>query len=98
MKSDTIISRLRKNSPALRERGVLHAALFGSRARGDERPDSDTDIMVELDPDMKITVFDYVKLKEMIGELVGGPVDVINRDSLKPHVQPTAMADAIYAF
>jgi uncharacterized protein len=35
----------------LRARGVTHAALFGSRARGDAREDSDTDIMIEIDPE-----------------------------------------------
>ena len=43
-----IIARLRENEEALRARGVVHAALFGSRALGDARPDSDTDIMIEI--------------------------------------------------
>jgi uncharacterized protein len=50
MNGPEIIARLRENEPALRARGVSHAALFGSRARGDNRPDSDIDIMIELDP------------------------------------------------
>ncbi len=41
MNREEIIARLRENETALRARGVAHAALFGSRARGDERPDSD---------------------------------------------------------
>jgi predicted nucleotidyltransferase len=76
-------------------RGVAHAALFGSRARGDARPDSDTDIMVEFDPQARVTVFDYAGLKEYIASLFDGPVDVVNRDGLKPYVTP---ADAVYAF
>ena len=51
---------LRKSERALRERGVLHAALFGSMARGENHSGSDVDIMVEIDPDARITVFDYV--------------------------------------
>jgi uncharacterized protein len=47
----------------LRARGVAHAALFGSRVRGDNRPDSDTDIMIEVDPDAHITVFDHAGFK-----------------------------------
>jgi uncharacterized protein len=98
MNRQQIIARLRENEAALRARGVAHAALFGSRARGDDRPDSDTDIMVEIDPAARLTLFDYAGLKEDIASLFDGPVDVVNRDSLKPHVKPAATTDAIYAF
>src|ERR1700692_1023383 len=93
-----IIARLRENEAALRQRGVAHAALFGSRARGDQRPDSDTDIMIEFDPTARITVFDYAGLKDYIAELFDGRVDVVNRDGLKPYLKPAATSDAIYAF
>ncbi len=98
MNRQDILERLRQNELALRARGVTHAALFGSRARGDNRPDSDTDIMIEVDPAAHITVYDYVGLKEYIGSLFDGPVDVVSRDGLKPYVRPAATADAIYAF
>jgi predicted nucleotidyltransferase len=98
MDRQAIIARLRENESALRARGVMHAALFGSRARGDERPDSDTDIMVEIDPAIRLTLFDYAGLKEDIAVLFEGPVDVVNRDNLKPYLKPAAIADAIYAF
>ena len=44
MITQEILAKLRENEAALRERGVAHAALFGSRVHGDNRPDSDTDI------------------------------------------------------
>jgi predicted nucleotidyltransferase len=98
MTREDIIARLRENEAALRKRGVAHAALFGSRARGDHRPESDTDIMIELDPAARITVFDYAGLKSYIAALFDGPVDVVNRDGLKPYVRPAVTADATYAF
>jgi uncharacterized protein len=51
-----IITRLREKQAALRERGVRHAALFGSCAHDEARPDSDVDIMIELDPAARIGV------------------------------------------
>jgi predicted nucleotidyltransferase len=98
MNSREALETLRRSEQALRARGVRRAALFGSVARGENRPGSDIDIMVEIDPDAHITVFDYVGLKEYIAGLFDGPVDVVSRDGLKPYVRPTAMTDAIYAF
>ena len=98
MKRDEIIQKLKEREADLRAQGVTHAALFGSIARGDDRPDSDIDIMIELDPAARVTMFDYVEIKEYIEGLFSEPVDVVNRDGLKPLVRPKATADAIYAF
>jgi uncharacterized protein len=72
--------------------------LFGSRARGDARPDSDTDIMVEIDPEARIGVWDYVGIKDFITGLFDGPVDVVKRKTLKPYVRSSVIADAVNAF
>ena len=98
MDTQSILNRLRASEAALRARGVAHAALFGSRARGDNRADSDTDIMIEFDPRAVVSVYDYVGLKDYIATLFEGPVDVVNREGLKPWLRPAAIADAIYAF
>jgi predicted nucleotidyltransferase len=98
MNGQEIIARLRENERELRSRGVTHAAVFGSRAGGDGRPDSDTDIMIEIDPEAPVGVYEYVRIKEYIASLFDGPVDVVERESLKPYVRPAATADAIYAF
>jgi len=95
---EEIIERLRENEAVLRQRGVLHAALFGSRARNEQQSESDTDIMIVLDPEARLTIFDYAELKSDIGDLLDGAVDVVNRDGLKPHLKPAAVSDAIYAF
>jgi len=98
MTREQIIDRLRKNESALRERGIVHASLFGSRARGEERPGSDIDVMIEIDPDAPIGVWEYVGLKRYVASLFKGRVDVVSRDALKPHVRPSAERDALSAF
>ncbi len=98
MNSQEILARLKENETALRSRGVSHAALFGSRARGDNRPDSDVDIMIEIDPEAHVGVWGYAGLKEYIAALFDGPVDVVDREALKSYVAPAATADTIYAF
>ncbi|RYB03113.1 nucleotidyltransferase family protein [Lichenibacterium ramalinae] len=98
MDRDGIIARLRDAEGVLRRRGVNHAALFGSAARGEADADSDIDILVDLDPEVVRTVFDYAGLKGFIADMFDGCVDVVDREGLKPHVRPSAMADAVYAF
>jgi predicted nucleotidyltransferase len=93
-----IIDMLRQHEAALRARGVSRAALFGSCARGDNRPDSDIDIMVEIDPAAGIGVYEYVALKDYVAALFDGPVDVVSHDGLKPSIKPAVIADAIFAF
>ncbi len=63
--------RIRENERDLCARGVAHAALFGSRARDDNRADSDTDIMIDIDPAAEATmsVYDYVGLRRHIASL-----------------------------
>jgi uncharacterized protein len=82
----------------LRAKGVAHAALFGSIARGDDRPDSDIDIMVEFVEDSKMDLFRYVGIVQSVEDLFPTRVDVANRIALKTHVRPSAERDAIYAF
>jgi uncharacterized protein len=98
MNTQEALATLRRYESALRARGIRHAAVFGSIARGENRPDSDLDIVIEVDPEARMTVFDYVGLKEYIAGLFDGPVDVVSRAGLKPHVRSAVTADAIYAF
>ena len=54
--------------------------------------------MIEIDPDAHIGVWGYAGLKVYIAALCDGPVDVVDREALKPTLAPAATADAIHAF
>ena len=98
MDAQDALSTLRRHQSALRARGVTHAAVFGSVSRGEKRPDSDLDIMIDIDPEAHVTLFDYVGLKDYIASLFDGPVDVIDREALKPHLRVPATQNMLYAF
>jgi uncharacterized protein len=98
MNREQVLARLRAHEQELRHRGVLHAALFGSVARGDARSDSDLDILIELEPDASVDLFDYIGLTHYLADLFPVRVDVADRENLKPHVRPSAEREAVYAF
>jgi len=77
--------------------GVEHAAVFGSVARGDARMDSDVDVLVELDSQRPMGLFEYARVKLYIGELIEG-ADVVNRKTLKPLLRDAILQDAVNAF
>ena len=98
MNRDTIIATLKSREADLRRLGVRHIALFGSAARDEATEASDIDILVDLQPDAPIGVFEYVGLTQFIADLFPLPVDVANHARLKPHVRPSAKREAVYAF
>ena len=81
----------------MRSRGAERIARFGSAARGDARPDGDVDLMVEIDPEARLGVFEYVGIVQFPEDLFGGHVDVGNRDGLEPIVKPAIEREAVYA-
>jgi hypothetical protein len=100
MTKDEVIATLRRHQAELEEQGVQHAALFGSLARDEAGPDSDIDIMIDIEPEASRTmgIFDLVELQLLIGDLFEGRVDVVESEGFKRHVKPSAVRDAIYAF
>ena len=92
------IKVLRRHESDLRARGIVHAALFGSVARDEPGPRSDVDILIELDPELKLDIFAYAGLKRYVAGLFNGPVDVVNKAALKPHLRQPVSADAVDAF
>jgi uncharacterized protein len=95
---EEVVATSRAHRAELHKRGVRHAALFGSIARGEGKRTSDIDILIELDPEAPVGIFEYVGITQYLSDLFPVRVDVANRGSLKPLVRPMIARDAIYAF
>ena len=93
-----VLSVLHAHEAELRRRGVCHAAVFGSVARGDASAGSDIDVLVELDPQQPIGLFEYARIKLYIAELLGTSADVVNRKTLKPLLREAILRDTTHAF
>jgi predicted nucleotidyltransferase len=92
------IERLRAHEGELRGFGVAHAAVFGSVARGEDRADSDVDVLIELDRERPMGIFEYARVKLYIDEILGGGGDVVNRRVLKPMLRENVLRDAVNVF
>ena len=97
-KASEILEILRTAAPRLRELGVKHLSLFGSTARGTQRPDSDIDLLLDLDEQRKIDLLDYAGIVAEIQKVVPQHVDVALRNTLKSHVARNVGRDEIRAF
>jgi predicted nucleotidyltransferase len=93
-----VLQTLRTHQNELRLLGVSHAAVFGSVARGEASANSDIDVLVELDEDRSMGIFEYARLKLYINQLLDGAGDVVNRRTLKPLLRENILRDSIHAF
>jgi len=94
-----ILRILREHKDELRQRfGVKSLAIFGSVARGEAKPDSDVDILVEFDSQAHVGLFKMVELKEFLERLLGCSVDVVIPDGLRPWMREEVKWEALYFF
>jgi len=93
-----VLRTLRTHQAELERMGVVHAAIFGSVARGEETPDSDIDIVIEVDPSVVRSIFGYGGIQQALEEWIGRSVDLAGKDRLRPGVAAEAEKDQILAF
>ncbi len=73
---------------------VREMSVFGSAARGELRPDSDIDILVEFMPGADIDLVDYAGLMLDLTNLLGRKVDLVSKNGLKPLIRSSVLAEA----
>ena len=76
---------------------MLKAWLFGSYARGEQRADSDVDILVALDKSQPIGL-KFFGMWNDLEELLGRNVDLVSEGTLLPFAQETAERDKILIY
>lgn len=82
-----------KISPILREYKIKKASIFGSVSRGEDTPESDVDLLVELDKSFKIGIYEFIGLKYTLEDTLGKKVDLLTEDSLSPILKPYILPD-----
>jgi predicted nucleotidyltransferase len=83
---DAILSAAARN-------GVRNVRVFGSVARGDERPDSDIDLLVDLEPGR--TLLDHGGFLMDVRDLLDREVDVVTEKGLRKRIRAQVIAEAV---
>jgi len=81
MKRDRILEKI---AQALKEQGATKVAIFGSYARGEERPESDIDVIVEFSE--RKSLLELVKIERELYETLGIKVDLLTEKSISPYL------------
>jgi predicted nucleotidyltransferase len=94
-----VLRLLRGQASRLRARGITSLDLFGSMARGEAGPDSDVDLIADIDRGISFSLLDLVGLQDFLRDLVGREVDVgTTVAKMRPRVRARFAAEAIEVF
>lgn len=98
MVSENVKEIIPKIQQFLIDQPVEKAWLFGSSSRGEERPDSDVDILVQYDKDCQISLLTISRMIVQMKKLLGKDVDLVEYDCLMPFAQESADHDKILIY
>jgi len=98
MTREEIVAAIRKNAEAIRAEGVTKLAIFGSRARGDNRADSDIDVLIEVEPDVSFSILDLIGVEHIIQDATGLPAQATMRRSMPSRFAQRIADDILEVF
>jgi len=87
---------LQKNRPILQKKGITEIGIFGSYLRGEARPDSDIDILIDITRPAKIDLLDLLTIEEELAQELGTKVDLVLKSNLKPSLSRNILAEVEY--
>lgn len=88
---------LKRNKMRLKEFHVRTISLFGSVVRDEATSGSDVDILVEFDEDARIGLFELVRLKSFLSQILDTNADLVTPDALHPLLRDVILREAIRA-
>ncbi len=88
MKSlEEIENTLTRQKQELRQKyGTTEIGIFGSYVRGEQKKQSDVDLLVEFEEPSNLTLLDFIRLENYLSEILGVKVDLVEKTTLKPRM------------
>lgn len=74
---------------------VKAIGVFGSYVRGGQKKQSDVDVLVEFEESSTLTLLDFVRLENYLGELLGIKVDLVEKCALKPRIGKHVLQEVV---
>jgi predicted nucleotidyltransferase len=81
-----------------RRHGVRELALFGSAARGELRPDSDVDVLVEFEPEARASLFTLFEMEDELAALLGRRVELVSKAGLRPLLREEILPSRVIVY
>ena len=79
--------------PVLRKYPISYAGVFGSYARGEEKENSDIDIMIKLKPNNSFSLFDLIGVENELAKKIGKKVDLATEKSIGKYIKNSVFRD-----
>ena len=98
MTKEDAIARLKAHEAELRAMGIKRLSLFGSTARGEERPGSDVDLAAEFHHQSSFGLFRYAKLAGHLERILEAKIDLIGEPARSPRLQTEIDRDRLLVF
>ena len=96
-KIEEIKKILEVHKEELRRRyGIKEIGIFGSYVRGEEREDSDLDLLIEFEEGTKIGLLEFIKVENQLSDLLGVKVELVEKSALKPRIGRHILKEVIY--
>ena len=96
-KLDELKIILRVHKDELRERyGIKELGIFGSYVRGEERKDSDLDLLAEFEDGAKIGLLEFIRVENYLSDLLGVKVELVEKSALKPRIGRLILKEVVY--
>jgi predicted nucleotidyltransferase len=96
---ERVLRILRQHERELRAQGVVRLRLFGSIARGEAGPESDVDLLAEMDAGADFSLVDLVGLQHVLAPLLGRETQIgTSLENARPRIRERIERDAIEVF